>query len=194
MDKNLKELGDLIQQERVRRIGALERAAEAGGVNHNTWRRMERGLPVRSGSYDAVDRAFDLPIGTTRNAVLGGAGFSRLVREFLRTRAAARQDAAEEVTAAGPTVHDSLDEILSAVLALPDDAFQPQETRELLEVLQELRSEIRQIAETVHDMKTAFEQSGALRPVHGPENHVEHVQLLPVDEALAGREVVAATR
>jgi hypothetical protein len=83
-DRDLRELGLLIRNERVKRLGAIERASELGAMNHNTWRRIERGNHVRSGSYEGIDRAFGLPLGTTLAASTGAEGRRHMAQEIAR--------------------------------------------------------------------------------------------------------------
>lgn len=119
-DHNLQELGELIRDERIRRLGALERAAAAGDINHNTWRRIERGRSVRPISYSGIDRAFGVPEGSTLAAAASAEGRARLARE---------------IAASAPELRDPLIDVLAELRDLR------REVRELGAQVHELRAE-----------------------------------------------------
>lgn len=87
-DQHLRALGHLIRQERVKRYSSMERAAEAGGLDQRTWRRIERGESVRFGSYEGIDRAFALEPGTTLGATGDAEQRAKLSRDLVATRPA----------------------------------------------------------------------------------------------------------
>lgn len=57
-------LGEYVKRRRQRLGVPLEAMAEAGGVSHPTWMRVERGQTVRAQTYLGVERAFGWPPGS----------------------------------------------------------------------------------------------------------------------------------
>lgn len=65
-------VASLVRKTRLTREMSMEQAAEAGGVSHVTWRRIENGLPVKPNTYRAVDKFLGAPTGTAALAVERG--------------------------------------------------------------------------------------------------------------------------
>lgn len=65
-------VGAAVYAERKRRKLSMQAASNAGDTSYTTWRKIERGEHVWSGSYFAVDQAFAWPNGRTLHAVTHG--------------------------------------------------------------------------------------------------------------------------
>lgn len=79
---NMAALGSVLQLARAGRGWSVETAAKEAGLGHMTWRRIEEGSPVRVSTYSAVERLFELPVGTLRRALGDEAQLAALARRF----------------------------------------------------------------------------------------------------------------
>lgn len=62
-------VGEALRTRRLRDGWTAEQAAAHAKISYPTWRRLERGQPVRRGNMDKIDELYGLPDGATARAV-----------------------------------------------------------------------------------------------------------------------------
>lgn len=69
---DLRRLAERVAQRRRELNLPVTRAAEAAGVSRDTWKRVERGEPVRHLTYDKIEAALRWTAGSCRKIMDGG--------------------------------------------------------------------------------------------------------------------------
>ena len=72
MARDLERLGRAVAVRRTALKLGVETAARAAGMSKDTWKRVERGLPVRDTSYSSVERALHWAPGGCMRVADGG--------------------------------------------------------------------------------------------------------------------------